>query len=120
MRACGSLRLPALLACVVSASACLDDSVTGTRALAFSISAEPTTAAVDEEVTFSFTGEGTNITAVIVSFGDGTADTLTYGAAVMVTDFTVHSYAAPGIYTAQGTIVAGNGTLSDEAAVTVN
>lgn len=114
------LRLLAFLTGLLSTAACLDDSVTGTRPLAFSISAEPTTAAVDEEVTFSFTGEGTNITAVIVAFGDGTADTLTYGAAVMVTDFTVHSYAAPGIYTVQGTIVAGNGRLSDESAVTVN
>lgn len=120
MKACGLLRLPALLACLVCGSACLDDSITGARPLAFSISADPSTVIVDEEVTFRFTGEGTNVTAVIVAFGDGTADTLTYSAAVMVTDFTVHSYADAGSYAAEGTIVAGNGRRSDDVVVTVN
>lgn len=105
---------------LLPATACIDQDITGSRPLAMTISADPATAAVGEDVTFEFVGEGTNVAAVIVAFGDGQADTLTYPAVVEVADFTVHSYDAPGNYTAVGTVVAMNGRLSDEVMVTVN
>lgn len=120
MSASRSFLALALLAAVGAATACLDDSVTGTRPLVFSMSADPVTAEIAEPVTFTFTAEGTNIVAVVVDFGDGMADTLTNPPAVMVTDFTVHSYEEAGLYTAVGKVVAQNGTLSDEVEVTVN
>lgn len=104
----------------MTAAACLDESVTGTRALSFALEANATDVAVGATVRFTFTGEGTNVTAVVVEFGDGVADTLTYPPAVSVGDFTEHSYEAAGTYTATGTIIAQNGRLSDEVAVTVN
>lgn len=120
MRTPSTLRALILLAGLVSAASCLNESVTGVRALSFSMTADPTTVAVGEEVTFRIEGTGTNIVAAIVDFGDGTADTLTYPAAVAVVDQTLHAYDEVGAYTAVGTLVAQNGDDSDEVAVTVN
>lgn len=109
-----------LLAGLAAATACLDESVTGTRAVSFSMSATPTTATVGEQVTFDVNGQGTAVVAIVVDFGDGVADTLTYPAAVEVIDHTFHSYEAAGSYTAVGKLIASNGTRTAEVAVTVN
>ncbi len=120
MRMKRSAGLLGLCLALLPAAACLDEDITGTRALAITITADPTAAAVGDDVRFEFVGEGTNIAAVVVGFGDGQADTLTYPAVVEVADFTVHSYDAPGTYTAIATVVAVNGRLSDEVVVTVS
>lgn len=115
-----SLLALALLAAVGATTACLDDSVTGTRPLGFTISASPTSVPVGDTVHFDVTGQGTNVVAIIVAFGDGAEDTLTYPGALEVVDITEHAYDAPGSYEAVGTIVASNGQLSDEVVVTVH
>lgn len=120
MSASRSLLTLALLAAVGATAACIDDSVTGTRALGVTISASPTSVPVGDTVQFDVTGQGTNVVAIIVAFGDGAADTLTYPAAVEVIDITKHAYDAPGSYEAVGTVLASNGQLSDEVVVTVN
>lgn len=109
----------ALSAALVAAAACLD-SATGTRPLGVTISASPTSVLVGDTVQFDVTGQGTNVVAIIVAFGDGAADTLTYPAAVEVIDITKHAYDTPGSYEAVGTVLASNGQLSDQVVVTVN
>lgn len=119
MSASRSLLAIALSAALVAAAACLD-SVTATRPLGVTISASPTSVLVGDTVQFDVTGQGTNVVAIIVAFGDGAADTLTYPAAVEVIDITKHAYDAPGSYEAVGTVLASNGQLSDQVVVTVN
>lgn len=100
--------------------ACLDDSITGSRAISITLEVEPATTPVDESVTFTFVATGTDIAAVLVDFGDGTADTLTYPNPVEVADERSHTYTAPGSYTAVGTVVTPSGRGTDEVVVTVN
>lgn len=114
------IRALLLMAAVSSLSSCLDDSITGTREISISLVADPATVAPDEPVTFSFEATGRDIGAVLVDYGDGTADTLSFPNPIEVADQLVHSYDSPGSYTAVGTVVAVGGRNSDEVVVTVN
>ena len=50
---------------------CLDDSVTGTRPLSLTLSADVTTATVGQTVTVSFEATGTGLAEVSIDFRDG-------------------------------------------------
>ena len=63
-----------LLAC--AAASCLDDSITGTRALTFSLTSDLTSAIVDQTITFNYAATGTSMVGVIVTYGDGVADSV--------------------------------------------
>lgn len=120
-RSRGTGRAWVVLATVLLAASCLDDSITGSRPLAISLDADPTTVAVSEPVTLSFLATGSDIVAVVLDFGDGAADTLTYAQPpVEVEDQRVHGYDAPGSYTAEGTVIAAQGRTTDEVVITVN
>ena len=66
----------ALTALMIVGSACLDDSITGTRTLTFSLSADPTSTTVGQTVTFRYEGTGTRIQGVVVDYGDGLVDSV--------------------------------------------
>jgi hypothetical protein len=109
------------VACWAIASACLDDSITGTRPLTIDITVEPTTAAVDEVVTVRYVVTGTGLAGVIVDWGDGTVDSIPFiGSAVEAEGPVEHQYAAAGTYEILGTVEGVTGNLSDGTSVVVN
>jgi hypothetical protein len=110
-----------LLVFVVASSACLDDSITGTRPLTMDLEVSPASAAVGEDVTARYATTGSGIYGVVVTWGDGVADTIPYsGIAVEATQPVVHRFAAPGTFLIRATVTAGNGTLADTASVVIN
>ena len=58
----------------VAVSACLDESITGTRPLTLTISVDPSTVVVDEVVTATYDATGTGLVGIIVNWGDGVVD----------------------------------------------
>lgn len=104
-----------------AASACLDDSITGTRPLTIEIDVDPATAVVDEVVTVRYVVTGTGLAGVIVDWGDGAVDSIPFiGSAVEAEGPVAHQYSATGTYDIVGTVEGLNGALSDEASVVVN
>ena len=101
-------------------TACLDDSITGTRPLSFSVTADVTTPVVGQDVTFSFEAGGTGLRSVAIDFGDGVTDTTSYFGPVAATGQVLHAYTSTGIFLVRGTAVANAGVASDEITVTVN
>ncbi len=109
-----------VVACWVTVG-CLDDSITGTRPLFLSVTATPVAAAVDVPITFSYSAEGTRLLRVILNYGDGVVDTVTFpGVPVAVAGETFHSYSVSGSFTTRATIEAMNGVFSSEATVQIN
>lgn len=110
-----------LLVAGTGAVACLDDSITGTRPLSLTISANPQVALVDEVVTVSYEVAGTGLLGVILDWGDGVVDSLTFnGLAVEATGFFEHAYPVAGSFDIVGTAEAQNGTVSASTAVQIN
>lgn len=110
------LLLPAMLVI----SSCFDESITGTRPLSFALSVTPETTTVDASVNVDFTATGVQIRLVVIDYGDGVADTLSYVGPVELSDRTSHAYTATGVYTVSGLLVSGSGNRTAEAQVTVN
>jgi hypothetical protein len=107
------------MACVV-ASACLDDSITGTRPLSLSVTVAPS-ANVNELVTAQYSATGTGLFNLIVDWGDGVVDSLPLsGIVVEISGPVEHTYAVTGSFDITGTVEARNGTISDQAAILVN
>lgn len=105
----------------LAASACLDNSITGTRPVTISLDVSPETVMVGEEVTAFYQVTGTGILGVIVNWGDGLFDSVSYsGAAVEAAEPVIHTYADTGSFDIVGTIEAQNGVLSATAGVVVN
>ena len=103
------------------ASACLDNSITGTRPLTLTMTVAPEVAAVDELVTAIYSATGTGMFRVIVDWGDGVVDTVPLsGTVVTITGPADHMYIAPGSFDVVGTVHAQNGTISAQASVTIN
>jgi len=108
------------LVCLVM-SACLDDSITGTRPLTITIGFDVDTALVNEVVTANYSATGSGMAGVIVNWGDGVVDTLALsGTAVEVTGPAEHTYTVTGTYDVEGTVQAQNGTLSAQATITIS
>lgn len=104
-----------------AATACLDDSITGTRPLSIDITVTPATATVDEVVTVRYVVTGTGLAGVIVDWGDGVVDSVPFiGSAVEAEGPVEHQYTAAGTYGILGTVEGLNGALTDEASVTIN
>jgi hypothetical protein len=101
-------------------TSCFDESITGFRPLSFLLSVTPETTTVDASVNVDFSATGTQIHLVIIDFGDGASDTITYQYPVEVSDRTSHAYSAAGVYTVSGLLVSGSGNETAEAQVTVN
>lgn len=116
-------RTPAILAVLAAAlvgAACLDDDITGTRTLSFSLSANPTTATVGQSITFTYNATGTGISAIVVDYGDGGLDTLTFSGPLEVAGTLNHAYQAAASYVATGQVIAVAGVASETVTITVN
>ena len=101
-------------------TACLDDSITGTRPLSFDITADVTTATVGQDVTFSFAATGTGLRFVSIDFGDGVVDTTAYAGPIEVGGQAVHAYSSTGVFVVLGEAFANAGVASEEISITVN
>ncbi len=111
----------ALTALMIVGSACLDDSITGTRTLTFSLSADPTSTTVGQTVTFRYEGTGTRIQGVVVDYGDGSVDSVfTPGTVVEVEGSLVHEYGTSGTFQAVGRLETVQAFLSDTVTIQVN
>ena len=110
-----------LLALATFAAGCLDDSITGTRPVTLSITAESETAAVGELVTVTYSATGTGLASVTMDWGDGTIDTISLGALYVEADGTAeHTYSDAGSYDITGTANAQNGTASSKITIEIS
>ena len=111
----------ALLAVGTVSTACLDDSITGTRPVTLVITAAPPTAAVGEPVTVTYSATGTGLISVVVDWGDGATDTVSLGGLpVEAAGNLEHTYSDAGSYEITGRTSAQNGTASAETEVQVS
>ena len=109
------------IALLIAVSGCLDDSITGTRPLTFSFSADPTTASVGQTITFSYEGTGTFIQGVIVEYGDGAIDSVfTPGSVVEVGGVLDHEYETTGTFQALGRLETAQTFLSETVTIEIN
>ena len=103
------------------AAGCLDDSITGTRPVTLSIVVASETAAVGEQVTVAYSASGTGLISVIVDWGDGVIDTVSFGGLPVEAAGNVeHTYSDAGTYDITGTVSARNGTASSETTVHIS
>jgi len=111
----------ALLLVGTVVSSCLDDSITGTRAVTLTITVNVPTAAVGDSVTVTYDGTGTSIAAVVVDWGDGESTTVEFiGRPVEASGFVQHVYSETGAYNITGTLTASNGLGTSEAKVQIS
>lgn len=111
----------AILGIVGVAAGCLDDSITGTRALTLTFTPDQTTVNVLDVVRFDYFATGTNVVGVLADYGDGVADTAEAGGGTVETGgFFEHSFLAAGSYVVTGEVQAGNGILQETVTITVN
>ena len=97
------------------AVACSSSSVSGLRELAISITATPTTAAVNTPVQFRYDAMGAQLSGIVVAYGDGVADSVaTFGASTAGGQLT-HTYSAPGMFQVEATVIAGNGNRASNS-----
>ncbi len=111
----------ALLFVGTVASGCLDDSITGTRAVTLTIIVDVPSAAVGESVTVTYDATGTGIADVVVDWGDGESTTVEFiNPPVEASGFVEHAYSEAGAYTITGTVTASNGVKTSEATVQIS
>jgi hypothetical protein len=108
-----------LLACATAS--CLDDNITGTRPLTFSLTSDLTSAIVDQTITFNYAATGTSMVGVIVTYGDGAADsTFTPGNVVEASGEFTHVWTAVGSYVVAGRVETLLGIEMDSITITIN
>ena len=73
-------------------------------ALEASITATPSTAAVDQDVDFVINARGAGVHTILMEFGDTSDETFFSGGADNVKTTFPHRYAAPGTYIATATV----------------
>lgn len=112
----------ALLLASAILGACLDESITGTRPLTFSMSADPQAAAVGDSITFEFEATGTSIFGVIVAFGDGVTDTARAETSSLVqwVDQFTYAYETAGTYEVIGRVDTPTGSRADTLEVEIS
>ena len=104
---------------VGASAACLND-ITGTRPLSFSMTSDVTTATIGQTVTFSYLATGTGLRRVILDYGDGVVDTMTYPLPLELTDQATHAFDSTGAFIVRGQAEANAGSVSQELTITVN
>jgi hypothetical protein len=110
----------ATVAFLAVTTGCLDDSITGTRPLSMTLSADVTAPAVGQNVIFTYTATGTALSQVELDYRDGETETRTYLAPLMVTDLMSHAFTVAGTYVVVGRASAAGGTVGDSLTITVN
>lgn len=97
------------------ALACTTSTVSGIRELAITITATPTTAAVNTPVEFRYDAMGAQLAGIVVAYGDGVADSVaTFGASTAGGRLT-HTYSAPGMFQVEATVIEGNGNRASNS-----
>lgn len=118
------MKIPLTLAAVAlvgATAACLDDSITGTRPLGFTLSSDLSTVAIGEDITFSYAAQGTGLRVVRLDFGDGVVDSTIFQPSTLeATKQIVHSYTGGGAFMVRGMAEASEGTARDSVLITVN
>jgi hypothetical protein len=111
----------AAIIAAVTAAACLDNDITGTRPLSFTLTSDVATTTVGDSITFTFAATGTSIFGVVLDYGDGVIDTLPTQSPSTVewTQQVRRVYAVPGDFNVVGRLETGIGARSDTVAVTV-
>lgn len=102
-------------------AACLDESITGTRPLSFSLTVSPSTALVGDSLTFDYDATGTAIYGVVFEYGDGVADTLFAQTSNEVerSGSIRYAYDTAGIFEVIGKVVTSIGTRADTVEVQI-
>lgn len=113
-------RLTLLLAAATATGACLDDSITGTRPLSIQIIASTTTPAVGAAVDFEFLAQGRGLSLVVLNYGDGGVDSVTFSGPVEAGGDLVHTYTVAGMFTVVGEATGIEGITADSLTITVN
>lgn len=117
------IRLAAVFGLLLAAAttACLDDSITGTRPLTFSLSVNSSTAEVGDTLTFSYEATGTGIFGVILTWGDGAVDTIQAESPNQVErrEQVPYAYEMPGSFQVIGQVVTSVGTRGDTVQVEI-
>jgi len=106
-----------ILAAVAGSAAC-SDLAYGGGPVSITLTADRTTAAVGQDVTFTYDVTGELLDGVTVEFGDGVADTMLTGGAQTARGRFIHAYGASGSFTALG-VVYDNRLGRDSATVVV-
>lgn len=115
------VRATVVVAAVAVGAGCLDDSITGTRPLTLDLSVQPSTAAVADTVTATWTATGTGLQGVIVDWGDGRLDSLSLGGlAVEAGQDVDHVYTIGGTYTVTARAEDQTGARTASATVEIN
>lgn len=118
------IRPAAVLGLLLAASttACLDDSITGTRPLTFSLEVDRSSALVGDSLVFTYNATGTSIFAVIMNYGDGVIDTLRTGSTNQVErrESVGYAYETAGAYEVIGRVLTGIGERADTVDVQIN
>lgn len=111
----------ALLAVVgIAASACLDDSITGSRTLGVQLTTAATAVETGETLTATVSAMGTGLQGLVVDWGDGVVDSLSLtGLVVTVENDFDHDYSAEGTYSIVATAEDQTGSISDSTTVDV-
>jgi hypothetical protein len=109
------------LAALVGLVAWSCSSITSTgKPLTITLTADRTTAVVDQEVTFSYEATGKSISGILLEFGDGALDSINSYGSQSATGRRTHAYAEAGDYVAVGTVFDfSEGTRSATISVTV-
>ena len=111
----------AALLVAVGAAACLDDDITGTRPLSFTLSSDVSSAPIGDSVTFTFTATGTSIFGVVLRYGDGVADTVVTQSSSTVewTQSIKRAFPVAGDFDVVGRLETAVGSRSDTVAVQI-
>lgn len=106
---------------VAMSAACLDDDITGTRPLQFTLSASPLTANVGDSIEVTFEATGTQLRGVLLAYGDGVVDTFPTDLAGTVEFARTerHAYSQPGTFQIIGQVESGFGIRGDTTDVTI-
>lgn len=95
--------------------ACNSSTITGLLELAISITATPTTAAINTPVEFRYDAMGPPLAGIVVAYGDGGVDSVTTFGASTAGGRLTHTYTAPGTFEVQATVIAGNGSRASSS-----
>ena len=110
-----------LLLTAVVVAGCIDDSITGTRPLSFSMSASATTVVVNTDVTFAYEATGTQLQYVWVDYGDGAADTVPLGGNILLAEGSLtHAFGTTGSFAVSGGARGSAGTETQQVTIQVN
>ena len=110
----------AAMTLALAGTACLDDSVTGTRPLTMTLEASATTIDAGQSVTFTYDASGQGITLVTFDYSDGVVDSLTFSGPVEVGGTVSHVFTTAATYAVTATVSAIQGTEEDNVVITVN